>query len=169
MGQSPDQMSGSWGRGEKVGGWVERVGGGVDLTSIRFPEQNPRCKVCSTSPIIKHSEHLFLDLPKLEPQLRTFFGKSGDWTSNAKLITSTWMRDGLKPRCITRDLKWGTPVPLDGFRDKVFYVWFDAPIGYPSITANYMDKWEKWWKNPQEVSRQELFKILFSGIDVCKH
>lgn len=42
----------------------------------------------------------------------------------------SWLRDGLKPRCITRDLKWGTPVPLDGYTDKVFYVWFDAPIGY---------------------------------------
>jgi len=57
----------------------------------------------------------------------------------------------LKPRCVTRDLKWGTPVPLEGFTDKVFYVWFDAPIGYISITANYTDEWEKWWKNPEEV------------------
>lgn len=61
------------------------------------------------------------------------------------------MRDGLKPRCITRDLKWGTPVPLEPYTSKVFYVWFDAPIGYPSITANYTPEWEKWWKNPQEV------------------
>ena len=117
--------------------------------------------MCSSSPVIKTSEHLFLDLPKLEPQLQKFFNKSsseGDWTSNAKLITSSWIRDGLKPRCITRDLKWGTPVPLDGFRDKVFYVWFDAPIGYPSITANYTDKWEKWWKNPQEVSGINSFR-----------
>ena len=59
------------------------------------------------------------------------------------------MRDGLNPRCITRDLKWGVPVPEDGYRDKVFYVWFDAPIGYISITANYTPEWEKWWKNPE--------------------
>ena len=55
---------------------------------------------------------------------------SGIWSHNAKLITTSWLRDGLKPRCITRDLHWGTPVPLDGYKDKVFYVWFDAPIGY---------------------------------------
>jgi methionyl-tRNA synthetase len=55
------------------------------------------------------------------------------------------MRDGLKQRCITRDLKWGIPVPLDGYRDKVFYVWFDAPVGYISITANYTDQWQQWW------------------------
>ena len=54
---------------------------------------------------------------------------TGVWSSNAQMITSSWIRDGLKPRCISRDLKWGTPVPLDGYTDKVFYVWFDAPIG----------------------------------------
>ena len=59
-------------------------------------------------------------------------------------VTNAWMRDGLKQRCITRDLKWGIPVPLEGYQDKVFYVWFDAPIGYISITANYTDGWEKW-------------------------
>lgn len=53
----------------------------------------------------------------------------GLWTANAVHITSSWLRDGLKPRCISRDLKWGTPVPLEGYTDKVFYVWFDAPIG----------------------------------------
>lgn len=53
----------------------------------------------------------------------------GFWSQNAQFITKSWLRDGLKPRCITRDLKWGTPVPLEGYTDKVFYVWFDAPIG----------------------------------------
>jgi methionyl-tRNA synthetase len=48
-------------------------------------------------------------------------------------------------------LKWGTPVPLEEFKDKVFYVWFDAPIGYLSITATYTKHWEKWWKNPEQV------------------
>ena len=53
------------------------------------------------------------------------------------------MKGGLQPRCITRDLKWGTPVPLEGFQDKVFHVWFDGPIGYISITAQYTEQWEK--------------------------
>ena len=55
--------------------------------------------------------------------------------------TNAWMRDGLKLRCITRDLKWGTQVPRPGYEEKVFYVWFDAPIGYISITANYTEDW----------------------------
>ena len=57
-------------------------------------------------------------------------------------VTKAWMRDGLKVRCITRDLRWGTPVPAEGYEEKVFYVWFDAPIGYISITANYTDDWK---------------------------
>uniref|UniRef100_A0A8C5PFC3 Methionine--tRNA ligase, cytoplasmic n=1 Tax=Leptobrachium leishanense TaxID=445787 RepID=A0A8C5PFC3_9ANUR len=116
--------------------------------------KSPQCKVCKETPVIKSSKHLFLDLPKLEERLQKWLDKTlsaGDWTSNARYITRSWIRDGLKPRCITRDLKWGTPVPLDGFTDKVFYVWFDAPIGYISIVANYTNQWEKWWKNPQQV------------------
>ena len=62
---------------------------------------------------------------------------AGQWSSNAEHITSSWLRDGLKPRCITRDLKWGTPVPLEGYQDKVFYVWFDAPIGYVCVGHVY--------------------------------
>ena len=92
---------------------------------------------------------------QLEPQLSSYLDQQFQknlWSSNAKLITRSWIRDGLKPRCITRDLKWGTPVPLEGYTDKVFYVWFDAPIGYISITANYTEHWQKWWKNPKHVS-----------------
>ena len=63
--------------------------------------------------------------------------------------TSAWMRDGLKLRCITRDLRWGTPVPRPGYEDKVFYVWFDAPIGYISITANYTAHWKARMRTPQ--------------------
>ncbi|XP_017584175.1 PREDICTED: methionine--tRNA ligase, cytoplasmic [Corvus brachyrhynchos] len=124
-----------------------------------FP-QNPQCKVCRGTPVVTPTQHLFLDLPKLEGRLEAWLERTlatGDWTANARHITRTWLRDGLKPRCITRDLTWGTPVPLDGFRDKVFYVWFDAPIGYLSITANYTDQWERWWKNPQQV---ELYNFM---------
>jgi methionyl-tRNA synthetase len=71
----------------------------------------------------------------------------GFWARNALQMTLAWMRDGLRERCITRDLKWGIPVPLDGYRDKVFYVWFDAPIGYISITAQLTEKWRSWWQD----------------------
>ncbi|XP_062401818.1 methionine--tRNA ligase, cytoplasmic isoform X1 [Sardina pilchardus] len=122
--------------------------------------KEPQCKVCKQTPVIRSSKHLFLDLPKLEANLEQWLDRSvstGDWTTNARNITRSWLRDGLKPRCITRDLRWGTPVPHPDFSGKVFYVWFDAPIGYLSITANYTDQWEKWWKNPQQV---ELYNFM---------
>ena len=64
---------------------------------------------------------------------------------------------GLKPKCITRDLKWGVSVPLEDFKKKVFYVWFDAPIGYISITANHLQEdYRKWW----QCSDVKLFQFM---------
>jgi len=123
----------------------------------------PRCKVSGTTPILRSTNHLFLDLPSLEARLRKYIDATvaqGTWSSNACQVTAAWLRDGLKPRCITRDLKWGVPVPSDaveGFDDKVFYVWFDAPIGYISITAAYTAEWERWWRAPKDV---ELVQFL---------
>ncbi|ESN99607.1 hypothetical protein HELRODRAFT_176772 [Helobdella robusta] len=108
--------------------------------------KNPQCKVCRSTPCIRQSNHLFLDLPTLEPRLSSHLDRAmerGIWSTNAKTITRSWIRDGLKPRCVSRDLKWGTPVPLEGYQNKVFYVWYDAPIGYISITADYIDEWKK--------------------------
>jgi methionyl-tRNA synthetase len=120
----------------------------------------PRCKLCGTTPILKSTKHLFLDLPKLSEKLENWVGTaSSEWTNNSTQITRAWLKDGLKPRCITRDLKWGTPVPLPGYESKVFYVWFDAPIGYLSITANYTEEWEKWWKNPEDT-KVELHQFM---------
>ncbi|UYV67368.1 MARS [Cordylochernes scorpioides] len=128
---------------------------------INAPElKEPRCKVCDSRPTLKSSKHLFLDLPKIEPKLQEWLEKStstGQWTHLGKAITQSWIKTGLKPRCISRDLKWGTPVPLEGYENKVFYVWFDAPIGYLSITSEYTEDWEKWWKNPEEV---ELYQFM---------
>ncbi|XP_071446728.1 methionine--tRNA ligase, cytoplasmic isoform X2 [Hetaerina americana] len=112
----------------------------------------PRCKLCSSTPSLKSSTHLFLDLPKIEPKLREWMNTvANGWSNNAQVIARSWLKDGLKPRCITRDLKWGIPVPVEGFEDKVFYVWFDAPIGYMSILNCYTNEWEKWWKPEKPV------------------
>ncbi|XP_017264025.1 methionine--tRNA ligase, cytoplasmic isoform X2 [Kryptolebias marmoratus] len=141
---------------EARGDQCDKCGRLINAVELR----EPQCKVCRQTPVIRSSKHLFLDLPKLESQLEQWLDKStssGDWTLNAKQITRSWIRDGLKPRCITRDLQWGTPVPHPDFREKVFYVWFDAPIGYLSITANYTKEWEKWWKNPHQV---ELYNFM---------
>ncbi|KAG6741540.1 hypothetical protein POTOM_054802 [Populus tomentosa] len=121
---------------------------------------NPRCKQCKNTPRIRDTNHLFLELPQLKDKLVSYIESmsvAGSWSQNAIQTTNAWLKEGLKPRCITRDLKWGVPVPLDEFKDKVFYVWFDAPIGYVSITSCYTPDWEKWWKNPDNV---ELYQFM---------
>ncbi|KAJ3047254.1 hypothetical protein HK097_011704, partial [Rhizophlyctis rosea] len=120
----------------------------------------PRCKLDGASPVPRESKHIFLNLTDAQPNLEKWIEKSsveGAWSPNTITITKAWLKEGLKPRCITRDLKWGVPVPKDGYENKVFYVWFDAPIGYPSITANYSKDWEKWWKNPKDI---QLYQFM---------
>ncbi|MBW3015513.1 methionine--tRNA ligase [Candidatus Woesearchaeota archaeon] len=113
----------------------------------------PKCKVCGSEPVVRKTNHLFIDLPKLEPELSKWIEKASDnWAENAKTLTKAWLREGLKPRCITRDLKWGIKVPLKGYEDKVFYSWFDAPIGYISIAKETGVKdWKLWWHNNDNV------------------
>ena len=126
----------------------------------------PRCKLDNAKPVPKESTHVYLKLNELEPELKEWVEKAsqdGCWSKNSKTITNSWLKQGLEPRGITRDLVWGTQVPLEKFKDKVLYVWFDATIGYVSITANYFKErgstgdWEKWWKNPENV---DLYQFM---------
>jgi methionyl-tRNA synthetase len=129
---------------------------------------NPRCKLDGATPERRRTNHLYLKLDALKEELVAWFKKSsteGEWSPNCTSVTQAWIDKGLLPRGITRDLKWGVPIPkgLEGLSDeeyanKVFYVWFDACIGYVSITKTYTDgdnlegnNWEKWWKNPENV------------------
>jgi methionyl-tRNA synthetase len=125
---------------------------------------NPQCSTCGSTPHLKKTTHLYIDLPKLKTKLEPWLNKAsvqGFWAKNAIQMTQAWLRDGLKPRAITRDLKWGIPVPKKGFENKVFYVWFDACIGYVSMTAGLGAErgfdWKSWWQNPEEV---ELFQFI---------
>lgn len=121
---------------------------------------NPRCSRCGNTPKVVESKHLFINLPKALPLLKKWEKKAsveGFWASNAVAITEAWIRQGLQERCITRDLKWGIPVNKEGFENKVFYVWFDAPIAYISLTAEYIDNWKDWWQNDKDV---ELYQFI---------
>ena len=110
--------------------------------------KNPKCKICSSKPIFKETKHLFIDLPKLQPKLESWIKKSEqNWSQNAKTMTHGWLKEGLKLRAITRDLKWGIPIPKKGYEGKVFYSWFDAPIGYISIAKETRKDWAKYWKD----------------------
>lgn len=128
---------------------------------------DPRCKVEQATPVIRESTHIYIKLDELEDDLKVWVAEAeekGAWSKNSKTITNSWLKKGLDARCITRDLSWGTPVPLKGYEKKVLYVWFDAPIGYISITANYLKAnggnvadWIKWWKNPENV---DLYQFM---------
>lgn len=142
------------------GDQCENCGKLLDPTELK----NPKCSSCGATPHPKATTHLYIDLPKIKEKLEPWIqsaSEKGFWANNAIQMTQAWLRDGLKPRAITRDLKWGIPVPMSGFEDKVFYVWFDAPIGYISMTASLAREkgfdWKSWWQNPEEV---DLFQFI---------
>lgn len=137
---------------------------------------NPRCATCGSTPELRETRHLFIDLPKISERLGEWLAKasaSGRWSDNAVQMTRAWMRDGLNERAITRDLKWGIPVPRAGYESKVFYVWFNAPIGYISITKQLADElaargeksfdWKEWWlpsESAKPSEKVELFQFI---------
>lgn len=115
---------------------------------------NPQCWKCKKTPQLKETSHVYINLPKIQPALEQWLyqaAEKGQWSQNSLQMSKGWLKKGLLERCITRDLKWGVPVPLEEFKQKVFYVWFDAPIGYLSITANFLKDWKQWWQNPENV------------------
>ena len=121
----------------------------------------PKCQICQSTPARKLTRHLYIDLPKLESQLKAFQDKSmaeGGWSNNAVSVTKSWIANGILPRPITRDLKWGIPVPKPGYENKVFYVWFDACIGYISATKEARpDSWQEWWHDPDST---QLYQFM---------
>jgi methionyl-tRNA synthetase len=154
------------------GDQCEDCGKLLDPTELK----EPRCSSCGAAPSVEKTRHLYIDLPKIKDRLEGWIKEAsikGFWANNAVRMTNAWIRDGLRERAITRDLKWGIPVPKEGFENKVFYVWFDAPIGYISITGSLGDELAKekpggafpdwcsftdyWWKSPGDT---ELFQFI---------
>ncbi len=112
--------------------------------------ENPYCSICKKHDtiIFKKEKHLFLDLTKLQGGIREWVVKNKQLAPNVRNFALGWIDEGLKQRCITRNLSWGVPVPKKGYEKLVFYVWFDAPIGYISMTKEWSHEnsgWEKWW------------------------
>jgi methionyl-tRNA synthetase len=122
---------------------------------------NPRSKINGETPVFVESEQYFLDLPAFAEVLGSWLqAKAGHWRPNV-LKFSLNLLDDLQPRAITRDLDWGVPVPLPGWRDrpdKRIYVWFDAVIGYLSASIEWArrsgdpDAWRAWWNDPAAES-----------------
>ncbi len=111
---------------------------------------NPRSTVSGRKPVMRETLHWYLPLDKYEPWLKKWILEDHkEWKVNVYGQCKSWLDQGLQPRAVSRDLDWGVPVPVDGAKGKVLYVWFDAPIGYISATKELTPHWEKYWKDPE--------------------
>ncbi|MCP9610606.1 methionine--tRNA ligase [Coprobacter tertius] len=112
---------------------------------------NPKSAISGSVPVMKETKHWYLPLDKWEPFLRQWILEDHkEWKSNVYGQCKSWLDMGLQPRAVSRDLDWGVPVPVEGAKGKVLYVWFDAPIGYISNTKELLpDTWELYWKDKE--------------------
>jgi len=112
---------------------------------------NPVCKVCGSTPEVRRTKHWFFKLSGFQKQLEEWLATKSHWKDNVKRFCKGWFAEGLQDRAITRDIAWGIPVPLPEAKDKVLYVWFDAPIGYISSTMEWSERigrpeaWKDYW------------------------
>jgi methionyl-tRNA synthetase len=117
--------------------------------------QEPVCIHCGATPDLRETEHYFFQLSAFQDLLIEWVSDKTWWKPNVQTFTQNWLEDGLEDRAITRDMSWGVSVPLEGWEDKVIYVWFEAVIGYFSSCKEWSkligqpDKWEEYWKDPE--------------------
>ncbi len=139
---------------ESCGKWID------PLTLI-----DPRCKICGATPVVRETKHFFLSLGRFQDQLRAWLDTKTTWKDNVRNFCYGWLNEGLEDRAVTRDLSWGVKVPVEGYEDKVLYVWFDAPIGYISSTKEWAQKkgepdlWREYWQ------KEDTELIHFIGKD----
>jgi methionyl-tRNA synthetase len=130
-----------------------------NCTRLLDPEDllAPRSAISGATDVeFRETRHLFLKLSSFEPALRQWLDAQRHWPLLVRSIALKWLDEGLRDRCITRDLSWGVPVPRPGFENKVFYVWFDAPIGYIAAAIEWADAapgrdWRTWWLGGSDV------------------
>ncbi|MDP9457691.1 MAG: methionine--tRNA ligase [Actinobacteria bacterium] len=117
-----------------------------------FELLEPHSKITGGPVEVRETTHLYLDLPKFTDRLKEWVGSQEHWRDSVRNFVLGMIGGGLERRPITRDIKWGVPVPEPGFEDKRFYVWFDAPIGYVSSTMEWAqnvgepDRWREYWQ-----------------------
>lgn len=107
----------------------------------------PYCTICKTKPVVKTTRHWYIDLSKLEQPLTEYIENNKQLPVNVKSFSLNWIKEGLKPRAVTRDVEWGIQAPFAGAEDKTVYVWVEAVMGYISATielSQKMGKPEKW-------------------------
>ncbi|HEY9736192.1 MAG TPA: methionine--tRNA ligase [Trichocoleus sp.] len=140
-----------------------------NCTSVLNPTDllEPRSAISGSTDLeVRQSKHLFLRLDSLSDRVREWVESHPDWPVLTKSIALKWLNEGLQSRGITRDLSWGIAVPRPGFETKVFYVWFDAPIGYLAATKAWGNatgkNWLEWW---QPSDSEEVRYVQFMAKD----
>ena len=107
---------------------------------------NPKSLLSGNKPELKNTKNWYLPMDKLQKKIEKYIADHPEWKYNVLGQCKSWLKEGLKPRAMTRDLNWGVQVPLKDIKGKVLYVWFDAPIGYISATKEFIpEKCEKYW------------------------
>jgi methionyl-tRNA synthetase len=125
----------------------------------------PRCAICNSTPIKETRKHWYFDLPKLTEKLADYIRNNENLPDNARNFTLNLLKEGLKPRPVTRDNKWGIQSPFPGSEDKTIYVWVEAVLGYISATIQYFEglgeeeRWKEFWFN------KEAKTLYFIGKD----
>jgi methionyl-tRNA synthetase len=133
---------------EAYGDQCENCGSTLSPSELK----NPKSMLSGEAPIMKETKHWYFPLDQYEDWLKKWILEDHkEWKANVYGQCKSWIDNGLHPRPMTRDLKWGIPVPVEGGEGKVLYVWFDAPIGYISATKEWAEKegknWEDYWKS----------------------
>jgi methionyl-tRNA synthetase len=111
----------------------------------------PYCVICGNKPTVKTTRHWYIDLSKFADQLSRYIRDNRQLPANAKNFSLNWIKEGLKPRAVTRDVEWGIPAPFPGAEGKTIYVWVDAVLGYVSATIEHCrrigepEKWREFW------------------------
>ncbi len=129
------------------GDQCERCGTSLSPTDLI----QPRSTLSGAKPVMRKTKNWYLPLDKMQPQIQEFVDAHPEWKTNVAGQCQSWLKQGLHPRAMTRDLDWGVKVPLPDTDGKVLYVWFDAPIGYITFTKELFDakgkNWEPYWKS----------------------
>jgi methionyl-tRNA synthetase len=113
----------------------------------------PYCVICKGTPVMKKTKHWYFDLPRFSKQLSDYLKGNTQLSANTKNFSLNLIKEGLKPRAVTRDVSWGIPAPFPGAEDKTIYVWVEAVLGYVSATIEYfrnrgeLEKWKEYWFN----------------------
>jgi methionyl-tRNA synthetase len=133
------------GNEQAYGDQCEQCGTSLNATDLI----NPRSVLSDSVPVMRTTKHWYLPLENYESFLKKWIlDDHREWKTNVYGQCKSWLDLGLQSRAVTRDLDWGIPVPVEGAKGKVLYVWFDAPIGYISNTRELLpDTWQDYWKS----------------------